>query len=179
MIFLFGITFDCAAPGAVAAFWREALDYVQQMPSPEELEAAYAAHPEWRSMAVVEDELARHPRLLLQTVPEPKVGRNRIRFEVSLPEEAFDAEVQRLVSLGARHVEEEMLADPDGNEFEVRPGEDGVRKFSAIVIEAQDPDRLGPSGARCSDSSATGTGAIRRPTGYESKRVGCSHTATI
>jgi hypothetical protein len=47
----------------------------------------------------------------------PKSGR-RMWFEVA----ATEAEVERLVELGARHVRNGVLADPDGNEFTVTPG---------------------------------------------------------
>jgi predicted enzyme related to lactoylglutathione lyase len=50
----------------------------------------------------------------------PKVGRNRLRFEL-MPTPGTDqqAEVDRLVSLGATRIDREMLADPRGNEFYV------------------------------------------------------------
>jgi catechol 2,3-dioxygenase-like lactoylglutathione lyase family enzyme len=55
----------------------------------------------------------------------PKVGRNRLSFELSVDDEdAARAEVDRLVSLGARRPDpgpgdggRVLLADPDGNEF--------------------------------------------------------------
>ena len=63
--------------------------------------------------------------LLLQQVPEPKVGKNRMHFDLRVPD--LEAEVDRLLALGARHttgrpVEEDgwtwyVLADPDGNEL--------------------------------------------------------------
>lgn len=56
---------------------------------------------------------------------EPKHGRNRQRFELVAYGDAA-AEVERLVSLGATRLGDGAdgvveLADPDGNEFEVRP----------------------------------------------------------
>ncbi|MFD5813070.1 VOC family protein [Streptomyces sp. NPDC127038] len=58
----------------------------------------------------------------------PKVGVNRLFFELSLPDgAAVDAEIDRLVSLGATRPadgevlgEGVLLLDPDGNEFLVR-----------------------------------------------------------
>jgi len=55
----------------------------------------------------------------------PKVGRNRQRFDVAAAGGDQQAEVDRLVSLGATLLEvgedgAVMLADPDGNEFCVR-----------------------------------------------------------
>ena len=163
MIILYGPTLDCADVHAVASFWRQALDYKQTMPSDEELEAAYREHPEWRFMAVVEDELSRHPRLLLQTVPEPKAVRNRVRFEVSLPADDFDAEIERLQSFGATTLDGDVMADPDGNEFEVRRGQSQQRFLSGIVVDALEPERMvafwsdmlgfTPNGDRCDPPS--------------------------
>ncbi|MET7987739.1 VOC family protein [Streptomyces sp. NPDC005281] len=58
----------------------------------------------------------------------PKTGTNRLFFELSLAADtALEAEVDRLVSLGATHPaggeghgERVLLLDPDGNEFVVR-----------------------------------------------------------
>jgi hypothetical protein len=55
----------------------------------------------------------------------PKLGRNRQRFELLAYDGDLDAEVDRLITLGARRLEtstdgEIELADPDGNEFRVR-----------------------------------------------------------
>ena len=64
------------------------------------------------------------PQLLLQRVPEPKSGKNKVHID--LAGQDLDAEVARLVSLGAtpgeRHrlgdiAEWNVMADPDGNEF--------------------------------------------------------------
>lgn len=58
----------------------------------------------------------------------PKAGTNRLFFELALPCGADRAaEVDRLISLGARHTGEDdgarvLMLDPDGNEFCVRPG---------------------------------------------------------
>ncbi|MFJ7128400.1 VOC family protein [Streptomyces sp. NPDC098101] len=61
----------------------------------------------------------------------PQTGENRLSFELALPAGAdAEAEVDRLVALGARHVGESegvdghvLMLDPDGNEFSVRrPG---------------------------------------------------------
>jgi hypothetical protein len=140
---IYEIAFDCLDPNRVAAFWRGALDYVQQMPTPEEMEAAYAEHPEWRDIAIVEDELFRHPRLYLQRVPEAKVGRNRIRFELCVPADELEAEIERLHSLGASQLDDEgWFADPEGNEFTVRGDEHGARRFGAVLIDAREPHRL-------------------------------------
>lgn len=62
------------------------------------------------------------PPWLFITVPEGKTVKNRIHFDFRPDDQA--AEVQRLLDLGARHVDigqgDEswvVLADPEGNEF--------------------------------------------------------------
>ncbi|MCE6996383.1 VOC family protein [Saccharothrix sp. S26] len=58
----------------------------------------------------------------------PKVGRNRLRFDLVPVDGDQGAEVDRLVSLGATRLDVDrdeagrvVLADPDGNEFHVLP----------------------------------------------------------
>jgi hypothetical protein len=66
-------------------------------------------------------------RILFQAVPEPKVVKNRVHLDLLVGPEAHDAEVERLVGLGATvegvHDGDEgrwtLLADPEGNEFDV------------------------------------------------------------
>jgi hypothetical protein len=62
------------------------------------------------------------PGLLFLAVPEAKAGKNRLHLD--LRPDDHDAEVERLLALGARHVnigqgEQSwvVLADPEGNEF--------------------------------------------------------------
>jgi predicted enzyme related to lactoylglutathione lyase len=62
------------------------------------------------------------PNWLFLPVPEGKVVKNRIHFDFTPDDQ--QAEVDRLVALGARHVDigqgEQswvVLADPEGNEF--------------------------------------------------------------
>jgi catechol 2,3-dioxygenase-like lactoylglutathione lyase family enzyme len=55
----------------------------------------------------------------------PKVGRNRLRFDVAVADGGLDGEVERLIALGATKLEvgndgAVLLADPDGNEFSLR-----------------------------------------------------------
>jgi predicted enzyme related to lactoylglutathione lyase len=109
------VVLDCADAEALAVFWTAALG-VERGP----YTAPYLrlTHPE-----------GRWPDLLLQEVPEPKTGKNRMHFDLLVPE--VEADVERLVALGATvltpaHDDEgfrlAVLADPQGNEFcVVRP----------------------------------------------------------
>ncbi len=135
MILLSNLAFDCADAARVASFWRQALRYDAPEPTPEEFDAAVEEHPEWAGLAVVDEEQHRHPRLFLQTVPEPKLGTNRVRPVVAVDD------VDHLLGLGARRFDSDRLADVEGNEFRVvDPGDEGVR-FVAIEIDALDPTR--------------------------------------
>jgi predicted enzyme related to lactoylglutathione lyase len=61
----------------------------------------------------------------LQHTTTPKVGKNRNHPDLNIDGDDIDGEVERLVGLGARHVdvgqtEQDpfvVLADPEGNEF--------------------------------------------------------------
>jgi Glyoxalase-like domain len=59
------------------------------------------------------------PRLFFQLVPEPKTVKNRVHLDLLTDDP--DAEVRRLIDLGARVLAEHdsflVLADPEGNEF--------------------------------------------------------------
>jgi predicted enzyme related to lactoylglutathione lyase len=82
----------------------------------------------WRSDVDDDGDVVLHapagagPNWLFVAVPDDKVVKNRIHFDFR-PEDQ-QAEVQRVIALGARHVDigqgDEswvVLADPEGNEF--------------------------------------------------------------
>src|SRR5579872_1371462 len=103
------ITFDCADPERLAAFWGEALGY-----RPRELPAGYASWAEylaaqgipegqWSTSAAVSDPEGLRPRLLFLKVPEGKTVKNRVHLDLA-PAGTMRAEVDRLVALGARVV---------------------------------------------------------------------------
>ncbi|NVI91910.1 VOC family protein [Actinomadura sp. BRA 177] len=136
------ITFDCADPAALSAFWAEALGYRLQDPpgnftSWDEALKAMGVPPENRNDAsAVTDPEGAGPRLFFQRVPEGKQAKNRVHLDVraapGLDGEArmaaLEAEADRLVShgatrlhrhepappLGAGHI---VMTDPEGNEF--------------------------------------------------------------
>jgi len=141
------VVFDAADPHALAAFWAEALHYEhEEIDSfvrglmeaghvPPEYTVEVGGKRRWRSVASL-----RHPddpvdergagtgrRILFQAVPEAKVVKNRVHLDLLVGPEAHDAEVERLVALGATVVGVHdgvegrwtLLADPEGNEFDV------------------------------------------------------------
>ncbi len=106
-----GLVIDCADPDNLAEFWSAAIGY-----TPLGGVGSYV---------LLIDESGQQPKLLLQRVEEPKVGKNRMHFDIETP--AVDEEVARLEVLGAVRMEagaiEEdgnrwvVMADPEGNEF--------------------------------------------------------------
>ncbi|MFE1765615.1 VOC family protein [Streptomyces angustmyceticus] len=136
------ITFDCADPAGLAAFWAEALGYRLQDPPPgfdswEQALAAMGVPPERRNDAsAVVDPDGSGPRLFFQRVPEGKQAKNRAHLDVRAAPgldgdarmAALEAAAERLVArgatrlgrhepappLGAGHL---VMADPEGNEF--------------------------------------------------------------
>ncbi|WP_433356015.1 VOC family protein [Microtetraspora malaysiensis] len=136
------ITFDCADPAGMAAFWAEALGYRLQSP-PEGFESweqaldAMGVPPERRNDAsAVVDPEGSGPRLFFQRVPEGKQAKNRVHLDVRAAPglrgdarmAALEAEAERLVSRGATRLQRHepapplgaghiVMADPEGNEF--------------------------------------------------------------
>ncbi|MBN9610050.1 MAG: glyoxalase [Actinobacteria bacterium 69-20] len=136
------ITFDSADPGALAAFWCEALGYRLQDPPPgfdtwDAALDAWGVPAEERNSrsAAVPPEGEGGPRLFFQRVPEGKTAKNRVHLDVraapGLRDDermaALAAEADRLVSLGARVMRRLepnaidagtiVMQDPEGNEF--------------------------------------------------------------
>jgi catechol 2,3-dioxygenase-like lactoylglutathione lyase family enzyme len=107
------VVLACADLDRSAAFWCGALGYVGPPPG---------TPGPYRKLLPPD---GNGIELLLQQVPEPKAGKNRMHLDLRVPD--LDAEVARLLALGARHttgtpVEEDgwtwyVLADPDGNEL--------------------------------------------------------------
>jgi hypothetical protein len=102
------VNVDAADPEALGRWWLEALRWVVVNDDPAEFEIRPG--PE------------RLPGLLFVHVPEAKTVKNRLH--VDLRPDDQDAEVQRLLALGAVRVDVGqgdapwvVLADPEGNEF--------------------------------------------------------------
>ena len=111
-----GLVLDCTDPEALATFWAPALGYTN-----------VGGAGSYMMLLPADDE---GPQLLLQRVPEPKTGKNRMHLDVHVADIA--AEVDRLRSLGATRVTPDpveehgmhwfLMADPEGNEFCVCDG---------------------------------------------------------
>jgi predicted enzyme related to lactoylglutathione lyase len=96
---------------AQARWWAEVLDYTL---TDEEEDAVEISAPDGRS-----------PRLVFARVPEDKTVKNRLHIDLNATDRDQEAEVQRLVAMGAQHIDIGqrpdqswvVLADPEGNEF--------------------------------------------------------------
>lgn len=109
------ITVDCADPYLLASFWGQVTGFTEDPDDPnvEGGDEAFLAN-------------ADGPGLLFLRVPEGKAVKNRVHVDLVPSDRGRDAEVQRLVALGASqladHREDDgtgwvVLADPEGNEF--------------------------------------------------------------
>jgi hypothetical protein len=138
MAFEFQVTIDCSAPHVLADWWAEALGWeveAQDAAFIRRMVEAGAASQEdttehrgalvWKVGAALVPPEPGRPRVLFQAVPEPKTVKNRMHLDVRVGAERREAEVARLVGLGATELwrgsqgpyEWVTLADPEGNEF--------------------------------------------------------------
>ncbi|CAN5615507.1 VOC family protein [soil metagenome] len=102
------VSFDCADAGRLAAFWAAVLG--------SDVEEGATA-----DKAFVEPAGWGGPSIWFTRVPEPKVAKNRVHLDLRAPDGDREAEVARLVALGAtvlaRRDHLTVLADPEGNEL--------------------------------------------------------------
>lgn len=113
------LVIDCHDQRRLAEFWSGVLDYRIVDANAYEVEIAV-----WERSAEGYRTEPRPPSLLFLTVPEGKTVKNRMHIDVSPVDRTRDEEVDRLLALGARHVDIGqgdqswvVLADPEGNEF--------------------------------------------------------------
>lgn len=119
------IVVDAAHAASLARFWAQALDGYAVAPYDDDelarLRTIGVDDPEDDPTILVQGPPGR-PHLWFQTVPEPKVTKNRVHVDLSTTD--LDAGVQRLLDLGATRFEPPspedglvVLRDPEGNEF--------------------------------------------------------------
>jgi hypothetical protein len=135
------VVFDAADPPKLAAFWGEAIGYVEEDPPDgfDSWEAWAVANDlpreDWDNYASRVDPDGAGPRLFFQRVPEPKTAKNRVHLDLDVSggrgvpiedrrRRVADA-VERAVAAGATRVKDYdeagqhwvVLQDPEGNEF--------------------------------------------------------------
>jgi catechol 2,3-dioxygenase-like lactoylglutathione lyase family enzyme len=117
------IVVDSSDPAVLAAFWTAALGYHVVRAEDGQVEiAAWEREPD--DLAEQVRQGATPPAIIFVTVPEAKNGKNRLHLDLSPVDRSHEAEVERLIGLGARHADVgqgnaawAVLADPEGNEF--------------------------------------------------------------
>ncbi|TCC10318.1 VOC family protein [Kribbella soli] len=101
----FGI--DALDVAAVRAFWAALLGY---------------AEDDRPFLSDIYDPRRLNPVLFFQQLEEPRRQRNRIHFELAVPEDSVAHRVQAALSAGGRLLSEKpyLVADPEGNEVVIR-----------------------------------------------------------
>ena len=107
------VTTDCADPSGLAAFWAAAL--------------GTAVSGDYGEFVMLAPPPAGGPVLGFQKVPEERAGKNSLHLDLGAPAGERQAEVARLVGLGATVLGERggdaeglvwtTLTDPEGNQF--------------------------------------------------------------
>ena len=117
---ILNVTFDCSDAASTARFWSE----VTTSPC---AKVEMPGNPYW----VVDPSAEGAVRLVFVEVPEEKTVKNRVHLDLVPDGVPQDQEVDRLVSLGARIIDDRrhaapggwvLMADPEGNEFDVEGG---------------------------------------------------------
>jgi len=117
------ITFDCADPYLLAGFWSQVTGF---------REASNSNHPDDPEGLLVAPDGSIN--LLFVRVAQGKQVKNRVHLDLTPADSApraRDAEIQRVMGLGATLVDDQrrpdasgwvVLADPEGNEFRIERG---------------------------------------------------------
>ncbi|WP_030546711.1 VOC family protein [Streptomyces exfoliatus] len=110
------LVLDCADPERLAAFWSEVLGYVE---IEREEDGSIAIGPPDAGFG------GPQPTLVLSPSTAPRTGKLPLHLDVSATDRDQDAELERLLALGAVPADVgqtgteswHVLADPGGNEF--------------------------------------------------------------
>ena len=109
-------TFDCRNAFALSTWWKQVLDYGDVVGDPNE---------PGDEECVIVDRHSGHQLLFIE-VPDEKLVKNRVHLDLVPTDRRRDAEVDRVLALGASQIADlrrpdgsgwVTLADPEGNEF--------------------------------------------------------------
>ena len=173
---LISVVVDAADPAALARFWSTATGWPVTYETPDE---AVVEPPEDDAGRRTEPGL----ELVFGTVPEAKVGKNRVHIDLNSTSAEHQAElVERVrragatpLDLGQGAVPWVVLADPEGNEFCILEPRDVYAEagaVAAVVVDTPDPHALAPfweaasgwvGGRPATTASACGTPTGRGP----------------
>ena len=114
---LFAVAIDCANAAALARFWADVLG-----------RQVAVSRTSGRAVLLAGGGDISEPCFVFNKVPEAKIGKNRLHLD--LVSDTFDAETERLLSLGARRLRDRQsggyrwttFADIEGNEFDLIAG---------------------------------------------------------
>ncbi len=110
------VAVDCKDASLLSGFWANALGYTKE-----------DWGEEYGAMVYSPDNAG--IRIIFLPVPEQKAVKNRVHLDVKTEDSAREAEVERLVNLGATEIETKsfstdkwsatwtIMQDPEGNEF--------------------------------------------------------------
>ncbi|MDF2846656.1 MAG: hypothetical protein K0R97_638 [Oerskovia sp.] len=109
------LVLDCADPELLARFWSEVLGYVELGREEEAIEIG-PADVGFGGL---------QPTIILSPSNDPKTAKLPLHIDINAVDRDQDAELERLLALGARHADIgqtgdeswHVLADPEGNEF--------------------------------------------------------------
>ncbi|MFD3534643.1 VOC family protein [Streptomyces sp. NPDC058664] len=110
------LVIDCADAERLAVFWSEVLGYVEL---DRDDDGSIEIGPPGVGFG------GPQPTLVLSPSSEPRTGKLRLHIDVNATDRDQDAELERLLALGAKPVDVgqtgaenwHVLADPEGNEF--------------------------------------------------------------
>ena len=138
MAFDVQVTIDSTEPHGLADWWAEALGWqveaqdeafirrmIAEGHATEDQTVRHNGALVWKSATAINSPEPGRPRMLFQSVPEAKTVKNRLHLDVRVGADGREAEVARLLGLGATELwrasqgpyEWVTLADPEGNEF--------------------------------------------------------------
>jgi hypothetical protein len=107
------LVIDCAEPERLAAFWSDVLGYVE------------LGREDDGSIEIGPPGGGLQPTLILSPSSDPRTGKLRLHLDVNPTDRDQEAELERLLALGARPADVgqtgaetwHVLTDPEGNEF--------------------------------------------------------------
>ncbi|MBT2386525.1 VOC family protein [Streptomyces sp. ISL-11] len=114
------LVIDCTDPDRLAAFWSKALGYVELG---REDDGSIGIGPPDAGFG------GPRPTLVLSPSSDPRTGKLPLHIDVNATDRDQDAELERLLALGARPIDvgrtgtesRHRLADPEGNQFCLLP----------------------------------------------------------
>jgi catechol 2,3-dioxygenase-like lactoylglutathione lyase family enzyme len=109
------VVVDCADPERLSAFYRAVLGWEVVGTEGDDVEIGPPGQPEKGAV----------PTLLFEKVPDPTPGKNRLHLDLNATDRDQEAELARLLGLGATRADVgqtgdeswQVLADPEGNVF--------------------------------------------------------------